>query len=402
MSTRRYRGISKAVLLAATIACVACGGGGTGQSIDDGGSGNPGQVEVRLQRAYPNLTFDTPVAMVQAPGDGAHWYVVERLGVVKRFDADNNRTAMSTIAAAVTVDASGEGGLLGFALHPDFASNGQAFLSYTVTGPDANTPLVSRISRVTSTDGGRTFDPASEEILFNLDQPFTNHNGGHLAFGPDGHLYIAFGDGGGGGDPRNNAQNRDNLYGAVLRIVVDGGEPYGIPPDNPFADGNGAPEIYAYGLRNPWRFSFDRADGKLWLGDVGQGEREEIDIIERGGNYGWRCYEGSLVFDSTGCAARRKYSFQVAEYGHDEGQSVTGGFVYRGDAIPGLRGVYVFGDFVAGTVSGLFPEVGGGFARRVMASTDLGIVSFGEGANGELYVVDFFGGGLHRLVVDPP
>src|SRR5680860_1744760 len=400
MSARLHRGISTAVLLAATIACVACGGGGNGQSIDGGGSGSPGQVEVRLQRAYPNLTFDTPVAMVQTPGDGAHWYVVERLGMVKRFDADNNRTTVSTIVAAVAVDASGEGGLLGFALHPKFARNGTAFLSYTVTGPEPGTPLVSRISRVTSTDGGRTFVPASEELLLTLNQPFTNHNGGHLAFGPDGFLYIGFGDG--GGDPLNNAQNPNNLYGALLRIIVDGGEPYGIPSDNPFADGNGAPEIYAYGLRNPWRFSFDRTDGQLWLGDVGQGERAEIDIIEPGGNYGWRCYEASLVFDSTGCGARAQYSFPVAEYGHDEGQSITGGFVYRGDAIPGLRGVYVFGDFVAGTVSGLFPEAGGGFARRVLASTDLGIVSFGEGADGELYVVDFFGGGLHRLVVDPP
>ncbi|MBA2490432.1 MAG: PQQ-dependent sugar dehydrogenase [Gammaproteobacteria bacterium] len=400
MSTRLHRGISTAVLLAATIACVACGGGGNGQSTVGGGSGNPGQVEVRLQRAYPNLIFDTPVALLQAPGNGSYWYLVERLGVIKRFDVADNRTALSTVVAAVEVDASGEGGLLGFALHPDFELNGEAFLSYTVTGPNAQIPLVSRISRITSTDGGRTFDPASEEILLTLEQPFTNHNGGHIVFGPEGFLYIGFGDGGGGGDPLNNAQNPDNLFGALLRVDVDSGEPYGTPTDNPFANGGGAPEIYAYGLRNPWRFSFDRADDRLWLGDVGQGEREEVDIIERGGNYGWRCYEASLVFDSTGCAARGQYVFPVAEYGHDEGQSITGGFVYRGNAIPALQGVYVFGDFISGTIWGLFPRASGGYQRRVLVNSQLGIVSFAQDMNGELYVVDFLGGGLRRLVAD--
>ncbi|MGH8502472.1 MAG: PQQ-dependent sugar dehydrogenase [Gammaproteobacteria bacterium] len=396
MPARPHRSIASGTLLAATIACAACGG--SGEAGDGGGGEDPGPVEVRLQRAYPNLTFDTPVAMARATGNGAYWYVVERLGLVKRFDADDNRTAVSTVVAAVEVDASGEGGLLGLALHPEFASNGQAFVSYTVTGADADTPLVSRISRIRSQDGGRTFDPASEEILLTLEQPFTNHNGGHIAFGPDGFLYIGVGDGGGGGDPFNNAQNPNNLFGAVLRIGVDGGEPYSMPPDNPFV--GGAPEIYAYGLRNPWRFSFDRANGRLWLGDVGQGEREEVDIIERGGNYGWRCYEGSLTFNLARCGARDQYTFPVAEYGHDEGQSITGGFVYRGSAIPGLRGVYVFGDFISGTIWGLFSDGDGEYRRRVLVKSELGVVSFGEGADGELYVVDFFGGGLHRLVAD--
>lgn len=375
------------ILTVALLACAACGGGDNVAR----------QPRVTLERVFPNLTFDAPIAMVQAPGDGSRWFVAERLGIVKSFDAADETTANSTVALGIEVDASGEGGLLGFALHPDFADNGQAFLSYTVSGPDVDTPLISRITRVTSTDGGQTFDPATEEVLLTLNQPFINHNGGHIVFGPDGLLYIGFGDGGSAGDPLNHGQDTGDLFGSLLRIDVDGGEPYGIPPDNPFASGGGKPEIYAYGLRNPWRFSFDRADGRLWLGDVGQYQREEVDIIERGGNYGWRCYEGSLEFDLRGCGARSQYIFPISEYDHNEGQSIIGGFVYRGSAIPELQGVYVFGDFVSGTIWEVFPDDNGGFARRELIDSDLGLVSFAEGADGELYVLDLFGGGLYRL-----
>jgi glucose/arabinose dehydrogenase len=189
------------------------------------------------------------------------------------------------------------------------------------------------------------------------------------------------------------------LYGAILRIDVDGAAPYGIPPDNPFVNGGGRPEIYAYGLRNPWRFSFDHLDGRLWLGDVGQGEREEINVIENGANYGWRCFEGRFAYNLQGCGARNRYRFPIAEYSHEVGQSVTGGYVYRGNAIPALKGVYVFGDFVSGTLWGLFPRVSGGFARRVLTESDLGIVSFAQGNGGELYMVDLFSGRLYRLAL---
>jgi glucose/arabinose dehydrogenase len=378
---------------ALTAALAACGG----DSSTEGLGGGP-RKSVSLQRAFPNFTFDAPVGMVQVPGDGARWFVAERLGTVRSFEAADETTASSTVAIGIEVDASGEGGLLGFALHPDFANNGQAFLSYTVTGPDSGTPLVSRISRVTSADGGQTFDPATEEILLTLDQPFINHNGGHILFGPDGLLYVGFGDGGSGGDPLDNGQDTSDLFGALLRIDLNSGQPYGIPPDNPFTQGGGRPEIYAYGLRNPWRFSFDRADGTLWLGDVGQGEREEVDIVAKGGNYGWRCYEGSLEFNLEGCGARSQYIFPVSEYSHDEGRAITGGFVYRGSAIPELWGVYVFGDFISGTIWGLFPDGAGGFQRRLLVDSELGVVSFAEGADGELYVLDLFGGGIHRLV----
>lgn len=388
----RTRPFGALLYTCALLASTACGGGG-GSSSE-----TPEEPRLNLQRAFPDLTFDAPVAMVQAPGDSSRWFVAERLGTVKSFDAADEATSISMVAIGIEVDASGEGGLLGFTLHPDFVSNGQAFLSYTVTGPEADMPLISRISRVRSQDGGRTFDAASEEILLTLDQPFTNHNGGHITFGPDGYLYIGFGDGGSGGDPLNNAQDTSNLFGALLRIDVDGGEPYSIPVGNPFVDERGRDEIYAYGLRNPWRFSFDRADGTLWLGDVGQGEREEVDIVELGGNYGWRCYEGSLEFNLEDCGAKRQYIFPVSEYSHDEGRSITGGFVYRGTAIPQLQGAYVFGDFASGTVWGLFPNVGTGrFERRVLVNSQLGVVSFAQGADGELYVLDLLGGGLYQL-----
>ncbi len=388
----------ESLLAVALLACTAYAGGESNAAPRE--AEPPRELAVSLRLAFPNLIFDMPIAMVPAP-DSPRWFVAERMGMVKSFDATDPTTALSTVAIAIDVDASGEGGLLGFALHPNFANNGQAFLSYTVTGPDAGTPLISRVSRITSADG-RTFDAATEEILLALPQPFVNHNGGHIAFGPDGFLYIAFGDGGSSGDPLNNAQNTNNLYGAILRIDVERAAPYGIPPDNPFVDGGGRPAIYAYGLRNPWRFSFDHLNGRLWLGDVGQGEREEIDVIENGGNYGWRCFEGSLEYNLQACSARSRYRVPVAEYGHEEGQSVTGGYVYRGNAIPALKGVYVFGDFISGTLWGLFPRASGGFDRRVLVQSNLGVVSFAQGNGGELYVVDLFSGGLYRLALRQP
>ncbi|MDN5850240.1 MAG: PQQ-dependent sugar dehydrogenase [Nitrococcus sp.] len=393
--------LAAAVLVGVSSCTGGSGFGGLGGSGSvNCASAARADVAVKLERAYPNLTFTAPVALLQAPADASRWFVVERAGVIRSFDATNETTATSDVVINISgqVDTSGEGGLLGFAFHPRFATNGEAFLSYTTSG----NPLTSIISRVRSVDS-MTFDPATEEVILTLDQPFTNHNGGHIVFGPDGFLYIGFGDGGSSGDPLNNAQNLNNLFGALLRIDVDIMTPYGIPPDNPFVGSGGSsaepqPEIYAYGLRNPWRFSFDRVNRTLWLGDVGQDEIEEVDIIENGGNYGWRCYEGSAEFKLNGCGARSEYIFPVAEYCHDEGNSITGGYVYRGGAIPELQGVYVFGDFVSGTIFGLFTDAGG-FDRRVLLDTDLNIVSFGQGADGELYIVDF-GGGVYRLVAD--
>ena len=219
------------------------------------------------------------------------------------------------------------------------ATNGEVYLSYTSGGP-----LTSRISRFTSADGGQTLDPGSEEILLTLSQPFGNHNGGNILFVPDGYLYIGFGDGGSAGDPGDRAQNTSNLFGAILRIDVDDGVPYGIPADNPFgmnalcSGGQGAepcPEIYAWGFRNPWRWSFDSETGELWVGDVGQGQWEEVDKVTPGGNYGWRCREGAHDFNTSGVCPAGLID-PVIEYSHSVGFSITGGYVYRGSAIPKL------------------------------------------------------------------
>ncbi len=366
------------------------------------------QVTLGLQRAFPNLSFTAPVLLLQAPHSSARWYVVEQAGRVRVFDNEPN-VAASTIFVdiAARVRSGGEMGLLGLAFHPQYPLDPRAYLSYTTGSPQ----LVSRIAEFRSTDGGRTLDPASERILLTVVQPATNHNGGHIAFGPDGFLYIGFGDGGGAGDPFGsigNAQNLQTLLGKLLRIDVDGDTGavrYRIPAGNPFAGnptcstGSGAqscPEIYAFGLRNPWRWSFDRGSGELWLGDVGQGAWEEINRVVVGGNYGWRCREGAHPFNSN-CGTARDLLDPVAEYGRTVGQSVTGGYVYRGNAIAPLAGRYVFGDFVSGRIWHIARDtpptlvVAGGF------DSGLQIASFGQGADGEIYVVHY-GGTLHRLV----
>jgi glucose/arabinose dehydrogenase len=299
----------------------------------------------------------------------------------------------------------GERGLLGLAFHPDFASNGEVFLSYT-SSPAGS--LTSVVARYRSLDGGRTLDAASGETVLTVPQDFANHNGGHVAFGPDGHLYLGLGDGGSANDPNDRAQDTNNLLGAMLRLDVDGGTPYAIPPGNPFAGNPGCvqgfggapcPEIFAFGLRNPWRWSFDRETGRLWLGDVGQGAREEIDVIEGGGNYGWRVLEGTRCNSATPAAcAAGGFTDPVWEYGRGDGQSVTGGVVYRGNRIPGLRGFYLFGDFVSGRIWALPVDLSEG-ATELLAS-GLAVAAFGQGADGEAWVVDYLGG-LYRIVAAP-
>ncbi len=352
-------------------------------------------ASLALEPAFGELRFEKPVALIPAP-TGTAWYLVEQAGVVSRIEP-----GASGVKRMVVVDlrdrvddGPNEAGLLGMALHPRFVETGKVYLSYTAPGR----PLISRIAEFVSRDGGKTLDAASERILLSLDQPYRNHNGGNIAFGPDGFLYIGFGDGGSGGDPHGNGQNPDTLLGKLLRIDVDGGAPYAIPPDNPYAKGGGRPEIYASGLRNPWRFSFDRETGALWAADVGQNEWEEIDLIVRGGNYGWNLREGAHCFEADDCPTEG-FIDPVAEYDHDAGCSVTGGYVYRGKARPALQGAYLYGDYCSGTIWGLFPKPGGGHeAPRPLIAADLRISSFGEDADGELYVLDHDGGGVYRIV----
>jgi glucose/arabinose dehydrogenase len=243
-------------------------------------------------------------------------------------------------------------------------------------------------------------DPASERILLAVDQPFTNHKGGQLAFGPDGFLYIGLGDGGSGGDPLGNAQDLQTVLGKMLRIDVDrtaGALPYAIPADNPFVAGGGLPEIWAYGLRNPFRFSFDAATGRLFAGDAGQNLFEEVDIVQKGANLGWNIMEGLHCFNPASGCNMAGLTLPIAEYGRSEGSAVIGGYVYHGPSIPALAGSYVFGDFGSGNIWRLTQDSTGAWQRVLLLSSGLNISSFGRDSAGELYLLDYLGGAVLKL-----
>ncbi len=358
---------------------------------------------VSLQRVYPKLSFTQPLFALQAPDDSHRVYVVEKQGYVRVFANEEDPAS-----SALVIDLSGrvnashdESGLLGMAFHPRFATNGEVFLSFI--GDDDEGKLNSYIVRYRSTDGGATLDPSTGELVLQLAQPYSYHNGGHLAFGRDGYLYVGFGDGGGRIDPNRTSQNPQQLLGKMLRLDVDSARPYAIPSTNPFAKGGGRKEIYALGFRNPWRWSFDRRTGALWLADVGEKRFEEVNRVVLGGNYGWSILEGTACVRGTPCATQG-LTPPVAVYGRDEGVSVTGGYVYRGTAVPALAGQYVFGDFGTGRIWTLPGDAmpGGGAKPKRVLSTSLNISSFAELNDGELLAVDFGGGGLHRLVPEKP
>ncbi len=370
-----------------------------------------GTDSISVPEVFTGLpNFTSPVGMLQAPTDNTRWFVIEQGGRVMTF-ANQSSVSVATPFVDITarVRSTGEMGLLGMAFHPGFPTDPRVFLSYT-TGTN---PLVSRISVFATPDGGQTLDPNSERILLTVNQPETNHNGGHIAFGPDGFLYAGFGDGGGGGDVHGtigNGQLTSTLLGKMLRIDVGGpaATAYTIPGSNPYAGnaqcgigGTGAqscPEIYASGLRNPWRWSFDRATGELWVADVGQNTWEEVNVVERGGNYGWRLREGAHCFNpSTNCPTAG-LTDPVAEYDHSLGSSITGGYAYRGPQSTSLQGRYLFGDFASGRIWAWLPEAAAQARQPTqLAATGLNIASFGEGNDGELYVVNY-AGSLHRLV----
>ena len=340
--------------------------------------------------------------MTQAPGDASRWFVVGQNGVVTVFDNDSATATGSTfVDISARVQSGGERGLLGIAFHPDFATNGEVFLSYTATGQ-----LTSVISRFRSVDGNLTLDPTSEEPLLYVIQLQSNHNGGDIHFGPDGYLYAGFGDGGGGGDPGDHGQDTTTLLGAMLRIDVDVASGYAIPATNPFSgnaqcvQGSGAaacPEIFAWGLRNPWRFSFDQASGALWVGDVGQGAWEEVDRINIGENYGWNTREGANCYPAGSACDATGLTDPITEYGRGVGQSITGGYVYRGSAMMDLVGYYIFGDFVSGRIWAVAANSPIGTAPIELADTGHSIAAFAEGVDNELYVVSY-GGTLHQLI----
>lgn len=394
-----------------SIVCVflllsGCGGGGNGGGsntpADDTGTSPPSTTTVSITEAFAGTDFSQPVFLTQISTNNDRWFVVEREGRIREVQANGVVTG-DLIDIRNQVDSSAsESGLLGFAFHPDFDNNGQAYLSYT---RNIGGGLESVVTRVLSTDGGSTLNFSTEAVLLSVIQDFGNHNGGHLAFGPDGFLYISFGDGGSGNDPNNRSQTTANLMGNILRINIDEGSPYSIPADNPFAanalcsqgfGGASCPEIFAWGLRNPWRFSFDETTGEMWVGDVGQNRFEEVDRVTLGGNYGWRIREGANCnIPASGCDVSGLID-PHHEYGHDLGQSITGGYVYRGSEIPSLVGTYVFGDFVSGRIWTV-PITGTNVSSTEVMDTNLNISSFAQGNNNELYVVDFSSGIIFRL-----
>jgi glucose/arabinose dehydrogenase len=342
--------------------------------------------------------LDSPINITATP-DG--WlYVNERGGRIVAVDPESRSTDV-VLDISDQVLGEGERGLLGLAVHPGWPEDARAYVHYSARAGDGDTVLSEFL--VTDEPLPARLDATTERVLLTLDQPYANHNGGQLAFGPDGYLYVGLGDGGSGGDPHGNGQNPDALLGKILRIDVetDARGEYAIPPDNPFADGGGAPEVFLVGLRNPWRFSFDRATGILWIGDVGQNAAEEIDrvdpLTDAGANLGWNVMEASLCFARPNCSTDGLV-LPVAEYGRDRGCSVTGGYVYRGEAIDDLGGWYLFSDYCSGTLFGVRSDAEGVIGPRALLQTGLSVSTFGEGLDGELYVADLEGGSIYRIV----
>ncbi len=420
------RDLTRSLALAAAIVLVAsCGSSGDGTATvppPTPPAPSPTPVTLAVERVFPNVTFSLPVAMLQRPGDSTRWYVVEQDGLVKTFPNDPTVTAamvtpfidLRAEVASASEGAGAEMGLLGMAFHPDFGTDNRVFLSYTAVDPTR----ISRITEFRSNDGGLTLDPGTRRVLMTVQQPEANHNGGHIAFGDDRFLYIGFGDGGGSGDQHGqfgNGQLLTTLLGKILRIDVSTATGYGIPIGNPFVSsttqcgvsGSGpanCPEIFAWGFRNPWRWSFDRTTDELWVGDVGQGSFEEAGIVRLGGNYGWRCREAAHPFSSScGPANPSDLIDPVVEYGRTVGQSSTGGYVYRGTAIPALQGRYVFGDFATGNIWNIAREttptlnVTNPIPSAPVLDTTLQISSFAEGSDGELYVLDYANGTIQRI-----
>ena len=345
--------------------------------------------------------LEAPIGIASAPGG---WLLVnERVGRAIAIHPEGGERAIA-LDIQDRVRGEAERGLLGLVLAPDWPEDGRAFVHYSDGNGDT---VLSEFSGSQDGDAAPVLDPASEVVLLTVDQPFPNHNGGQLAFGPDGYLWFGLGDGGSGGDPLGNGQNPATLLGDILRLDVSEPGGYAIPDDNPFADGSGgAPEVYLFGLRNPWRFSFDPETGALWIADVGQNAYEEVDRIDpasnAAANLGWNLMEASHCFEGRACSPEGLV-LPLAEYGRDLGCSITGGHVYRGGAIEGLGGWYVFGDYCTGFLFGIrsdaeAPGDGTALAPRILLESGRSISSFGIDSVGELYLTDIVGGTVLRIV----
>ncbi len=355
----------------------------------------PNNGTITVVEAFPNLSFTRPVDLQHSGDNSDRIFVVEQRGVISVFSNDAevaDKSVFLDIESRVK-DQGNEEGLLGLAFHPNYENNGYFYVNYTAEDP--NRTVISRF-QVSSADQNSA-DEGSEFVLLEFNQPFSNHNGGQVAFGPDGYLYIAVGDGGSGGDPQGHGQNRETLLATLLRIDVDnpsGQMNYSIPADNPFAGNQEGyrEEIYAYGLRNPWRFSFDTENDRLWTGDVGQNSFEEINIVEKGKNYGWKIMEGFHCFEpSTGCD-QEGLELPIWEYDRSQGDvSITGGFVYRGPTMQELEGLYVYADYVSGRIWTLDHSNLNSPVNNELIKASFPISSFGTDQNNELYLCGFDG-----------
>lgn len=421
------RRLSQSGVVLATLFVTACGGGGSSTSpvppppsppppppptVTVGLDMRPDNLTcvaparpaddaaVTVSDPFPNLpNIIQPTKIWLEPVADPRWFVARKTGQLVTFDPDNATTLATYLDLSAVVRTQSEGGLLGFAFHPNYPATPEIFLSYTInhSGPAMRSVISRFILDNVSAPGSGTV----EQVILQVDQRYDNHNGGDIAFGADGYLYIGLGDGGSGGDPNDWAQDTTRLLGSMLRIDVTGpgvsypGNPYNVPADNPFAgnaecgpsaNASDCPEIYAWGLRNPWRWSFDSVTGELWLADVGQGAYEEVDLIELGGNYGWRCREGAHDFNTAGCGTG--FIDPITEYGRAQGNSITGGLVYRGTAIPAMVGRYVFADYGSGRIWALQPDGQGGYVNDQLIDTNFGPTSFAAGEDGELYFTD--------------
>ena len=380
MSRRNLFPLSVLVFL--TLFLAACGGGTS--SIEP----PPPPPTLALTAVVSGLS--TPLDLQRPPGD-SRFFIVEQRGTIRIIENGALQAGNFLDIQSLTNFDGAEQGLLGLAFHPNYSTNRLFYVNYTRNngGPES---VIAEFQ--TLAGNPNQADPASERILLTVRQPFANHKGGQLAFGPDNFLYIGLGDGGSGGDPNNNGQTLTVLLGKILRIGVDPpfspGLQYAIPADNPFVGGAGLPEIWAYGLRNPWRFSFERGGTHLFCGDVGQDSWEEVDLITKGGNFGWRVMEGAHCFNpSSGCDMTNKI-LPIAEYPHPEGEAIIGGYVYKGTAISSLANAYIFGD-LTGKIWSLTEAPANTWTRTLLLSTSRTISSFGQDGAGEVYVVDYSG-----------
>jgi len=371
----------------------------------------PGYSQYYLEDRWPNLKFVLPVAMHPSPDQTRRIFVLEQNGRIKMFkdsgivNQNDTMTFIDLRPKMQPYSSLGETGLLGMAFHPNFTQNGYVFIDYTATTPALRT-VVSRF-KVDSTNPNK-LDPNSERVLLSINQPYTNHNGGSIIFGDDGYLYIAMGDGGSAGDPGNRAQNKSEFLGKILRIDVNVPDtaalPYRIPPDNPFATSTGTTkkEIGCYGMRNPWKISKDPDGPTIWMGDVGQSLIEEVDTFRLGGNYGWKIMEGNNSFATCGNCDTSNYEKPVYAYPRTGGNSVTGGYVYRGKELFALKGTYIFGDYGSQKIWSLKKNPVGVFESTQLATAGAALASFGIDTDREVYALRYSSGKLMKIRCGPP